>query len=280
MQPYFFVPATKLHKIPSVLEMGVYKIIIDLEDAVSFSDTHKVLEDLLLKPELSEHFVRVPVINVYTSQIDTSILRKLKSAGFGNFMLPKLRSFQQFQSLSEEIDFAPNSLVLLIENPSILYELPLILKKYKHLFHGICMGSHDYIAETGALYNMANLEYPRQLILNHARMAEVSAIDIASMEIRNMEDFMVEVFDGFNKGYDAKLLIHPNQLRIFNQIEFYNTQEYDWAKKVLIELSAIGGIEFFRPVVIDGSVVERPHLKRAEKIENWFKKKVILPRIS
>ena len=271
MQTYFFVPATKLHKIASVLEIGVDKIIIDLEDAVSFSDNPKVLEDLFLKPELKEHFVRVPVINVHTNQIDFSAIQKLKTAGFHNFMLPKLRSFGQFKTLVEEIDFTSHSIILLVENPVMLIDALLILKEFSDLFHGICMGSHDYISETGGLYNLANLELPRQLILNYARMFEISAIDIASMELNNMENIETEVMDGFYKGYDAKLLIHPRQLHFFNQIQFYSIQEFDWAKKVLAQLSAVNGIENFSPVVIDGTVVERPHLKRALKIVKWFK---------
>lgn len=272
MQPYFFVPATKLHKIPSVLELGVDKIIIDLEDAVSFADTPKVLENLRLKPELKKHFVRVPVINVHTNQMDFSIIQRLKSAGFDKFMLPKLRTFHQFKALAEKIEFAPHSLILLVENPRLLIETPLILKEYPDLFHGSCIGSHDYISETGGLYNLANLEYPRQLILNYARMFEISAIDIASMELNDLVNFENEVMDGFHKGYDAKLLIHPKQLHFFNQIKFYTLDDFDWAVKVHAALLAVNGMENFSPVIIDGIVVERPHLKRAAKIAKWFKK--------
>jgi len=273
MQIYFFVPATKLHKIPSVLDLGVDKIIIDLEDAVSFSDGPQVLEGLLFKPELNEHFIRVPVINVQSKKLDFSVIRKLISAGFTNFMLPKLQSFKQFKTLSEEVNLASYSIILLVENPRLLMETPMILNEFPDLFHGICLGSHDYISETGGLHNLTNLEHPRYLILNYARMADILAIDIASMELNDRANLENEILDGFNKGYDAKLIIHPWQLHLFNQIQFYSIEDFDWAKKVLNALSMINGIENFNPVVINGSIVERPHLKRAEKIINWFKNK-------
>jgi hypothetical protein len=44
----------------------------------------------------------------------------------------------------------------------------------------------------------------------------------------------------------------------------------------MIALSDANGIDNFSPVVIDGTVVERPHLKRAEKIIEWHKKKEII----
>ena len=270
MQTYFFVPATKMHKIPSVLDLGVDRIIIDLEDAVSFSDGPQVLEGLLLKPELNEHFIRVPIINVQSNNLDFTAIRKLISVGFTNFMLPKLQSFQQFKALAEEVNLAKKSVILLVENPRLLIETPMILNEFPDLFHGICMGSHDYISETGGLHNLINLEYPRHLILNYARMADILAIDIASMELNDMASFENEILDGFQKGYDAKLLIHPNQLHFFNQIQFYSREDSNWAKKVFAALSAVNGIENFSPIIIDGTVVERPHLKRAEKIMKWF----------
>lgn len=273
MKSYFFVPATKLHKLSKVLTIGVDEIIIDLEDSVSFTNTPKVIEDMLKMPELAKYFVRVPLIDIYTNQIDVSIIKKIKSAGFYKFMLPKLQSFDQFITLTSALKFEPRSIILLVENPGMLQDAPMILKEFPDIFHGITLGSHDYISETGGLYTMTNLEYPRQMILNYARIADISAIDIASMEIDDMENFRDEIFDGFHKGYDGKLLIHPKQLNFFDQIQFYSTHEYDWANKVLSELGAVNGLENFSPVVINGTVVERPHLNRAKKIMNWFEKK-------
>lgn len=276
MQTYFFVPATKLHKIPSVLDLGVDKIIIDLEDAVSFSAGPEVLDSLLQKPYLKNHLIRVPVINVRTEKLDLTVIKKLISAGFTNFMLPKLQSLQQFKVLAKEVNFAKKSVILLVENPRLLIEAPMILNEFPDLFHGICMGSHDYISETGGLHNLINLEYPRHLILNYARMVDILAIDIASMELNDMASFENEILDGFQKGYDAKLIIHPKQQQFINQIQFYSKEDLDWANKVMIALSDANGIDNFSPVVIDGTVVERPHLKRAEKIIEWYNKREII----
>jgi len=273
MEAYFFVPASKLQKISTIKNIEVENIIIDLEDAISYSEISRYLNDLLLKPELKKHFIRVPIINLQTTRIDLSILQKLQSSGFEKFMLPKLTSIHQFEKLIEKFAFKTHSLILLIENPKMLFEAPLILKEYPNLFHGISLGSHDYIAETGGSYNIENLELPRQLILNYARIAKILAIDIASMQINDLENLKTEIFDGFFKGFDAKLLIHPKQLNFFKQIQFYDAKEYEWAKKVLKELSLVKSIEDFKPVVIDGAAVERAHLKRAHKIVNWFEKK-------
>lgn len=268
MQSLFFIPATKLSKISHIKDIGVNEIIIDLEDAVSLSDLSRVLEELLLLEDKS-CFVRVPVIN--NDSVDLEILSMLNQAGFEKFMLPKLGSYNHFKEIAKGVGFATKSIILLVENPKILYEVPKILEDHSDLFYGICLGSHDYISEIGGEYSLENLGYPRQLILNYARIYDIMAIDIASMDINDIENFEKEVIDGFKKGYDAKLLIHPKQLNHFKEIQLYNNADHDWAVKVISALNETDSIENFGPVVIDGKIVERPHIKKAKSILDWFK---------
>lgn len=267
MKALFFIPATKLSKISHIKNIGVNEIIIDLEDAVSLSDLNLVLEELLLLEDKS-CFVRVPVIK--NECIDLEIITKLYEAGFNRFMLPKLDSYNDFKEVASNINFELESIILLIENPKILHELPVILENYSDFLYGVCLGSHDYISEIGGEYSLANLEYPRQMILTYARIYDILAIDIASMDIDDVNCFEQETLDGFKKGYDAKLLIHPLQLSSFKELVFYTQAEYDWAMKVIYELKKTDGIENFGPVVIDGKIVERPHIKKAKSILNWF----------
>jgi len=58
MQPYFFVPGTKLQKISTIKELGV-EIIIDIEDAVKASDRSRIILELLSNPShYLEYYVR------------------------------------------------------------------------------------------------------------------------------------------------------------------------------------------------------------------------------
>ena len=47
MKSYFFVPASKLKKIPEISKKGVDKIIIDFEDAILSCKKEKYLLELL-----------------------------------------------------------------------------------------------------------------------------------------------------------------------------------------------------------------------------------------
>lgn len=267
MKSFFFIPASKLSKISSIREEGVYEIVIDLEDAISSRELNLFLEDIILLQDRS-YFIRVPVIK--DNKVNFEIINKLIVSGFKKFMLPKLSTFKHFNELSSNIKFPPKSIIILIENPKLLFDIPKLLEEYSNIIFGICLGSHDYIAEIGGLYTLNNLEYPRQLILNYARMFNIMAIDIASMDISNFDDFEKEVIDGFNKGYDAKLLIHPKQLMRFKNLKFYSAEDYNWAIKVITALNKTDIVENFTPVVINGKIVERPHIKRAKLILEWF----------
>lgn len=270
MDPFFFVPGSKLDKISAIQALGCRNIIIDLEDAVKFSEQKLIVDKLIANPKLNTFFLRVPLINQESDQIDASIVNLLIDNGYKKFMLPKLKSLKDFEVFLSLTFIEKKSLILLIETPRLFMEAKELLQKYSDFFLGISMGSHDFMALTHGVHTLENLEFPRQTILYLARMAGIMAIDIASMELKNQDLFTQEVLDGFNKGYDAKLLIHPWQLALFNRIEFYSEKEHLWARRIAGELKKVKSAGEFSPMVIDGQVYERPHLEKANRIIRYF----------
>jgi citrate lyase beta subunit len=92
------------------------------------------------------------------------------------------------------------------------------------------------------------------------------------MEIKDEESFKNEVIDGFNKGYEGKFIIHPRQLYLINSIKFYSEKEYIQALKIEKELSKIKNKKEFNPIVIEGRVIEQPHINRAKQVLKNYKK--------
>lgn len=133
------------------------------------------------------------------------------------------------------------------------------------------MGSHDFMSEVGGEHTLENLQVVRQQLLYLARMCSIEAIDIASMELENKSSFTGELLDGFKKGYDAKFFIHPWQLNVFKQLKLYTEKDYSWASKILETLKEVGTANEFNPIVIDGQIIERPHLNKAKKIIKYYK---------
>src|SRR5690606_35201677 len=127
--------------------------------------------------------------------------------------------------------------------------------------------------EIGGVHDLKNLEYARQQLLYIARAIKISAIDIASMELSNASILEEEILDGVYKGYDAKFFIHPWQMNVFKSISLYSDQEIKWALNIQKEFNKVGSNEEFNPIVIEGQIIERPHLKKAKKIIKYYESK-------
>jgi len=272
MESFFFVPGTRLHKIPDIQKLNVSQIIIDLEDAVKFSERQQILEQLKSEAYYKNFYVRVPLYNA-TEKIDTVIFKELYEKGFRKFVFPKIQKLADFDAIISQRNYTDLQIMLLVETSRFFLEVKDVLLKYENIFSGIGIGSHDFMAEIGGVHDLKNLEYVRQQILYLARMVNIQAIDIASMELQNKTFIVEEITDGFNKGYDAKFFIHPWQIDIFKSISLYSREELNWARKVQNEFKIVGSKAEFNPVVIDGQIIERPHLNKAKKIIKYYESK-------
>lgn len=269
MQSYFFVPGTRLHKIEDIQKLNVSQIIIDLEDAVKFSERKEILEQLKLNSNYKNFYVRIPLYNE-SEKINTFIFRELYQNGFRKFVFPKIQKSDDFDEMISENKYLDLQIILLVETTRFFLEVRDVLLKYENIFSGIGIGSHDFMSEVGGVHNLQNLEYVRLQILYLARMIDIIAIDIASMELKNAENFKNEIIDGFEKGYEAKFFIHPWQMKLKNELILYNQEDLDWAIEVKNVLKSVGNKDEFNPIVIKGNIIEKPHILKMQKILDYY----------
>ncbi|MBF9253847.1 hypothetical protein I2I11_11135 [Pontibacter sp. 172403-2] len=267
MRSYFFIPGTRYSNLEFIRNQGVDEIIIDLEDAVKGSERAEIINTLLRSTNVNEFWLRVPLRESFEQQIDGGVLKLLLEKGFSKIVLPKLLSAEEFNSLVTGLDINSNhQFIVLVEHPRMLIDLDSMLFNANGQIKGVGLGSHDLVSILGAKHTLKNLEYPRQKLLYSAKAAEVDCIDIASMELQDQTLFKEELADGFEKGYDAKFLIHPWQLEIFNTFDYFSEEEVQWAAVVMDAYSKAGENLEFSPIVIGNEVIERPHIKRAKII--------------
>lgn len=60
-------------------------------------------------------------------------------------------------------------------------------------------------------------------------------------------------------------------MQVYERINFYTEKEYQWALRIQEELQLVGNQNEFNPVVINGQIIERPHLNRMKKILKYYK---------
>lgn len=267
MQSYFFIPGTLLHKIDSILHHGADEVIIDLEDAVGASDRKAIIDALQKDSHYQQFWIRLFLRENFDEDLLLENLSSLLDKGYRKFILPKLKNVSELKEIIIKTKATDNiSYIILIEHPLLLAEIEEILKEYHPFIHAIAIGSHDLIAFMGGKHQLINLEYPRNRILYAAKAYGVKAIDLASMDIDNPQLLKKEIIDGFEKGFDGKFFIHPSQLTVFNEIDFFDENEKKWAKKVVALLDDVGVKDEFKPIVVDGKIVEKPHINKAKFI--------------
>lgn len=245
----------------------------DLEDAVKFSERQNIIKNLCDEAvKYKDFYIRVPL---YAKEkvIDISFLQLLIKAGFKKFIFPKLESAEDYEIIITNLKQKDLQIILLVETTRFFLELKNLLLKDSTSITAIALGSHDFMNEVGGIHSLKNLEYPRLQLLYLARMGQVEAIDIASMELQSKEKLTQEILDGFEKGYDAKFYIHPWQISIKESISLYTQNDLTWAKKVIKILREVNNSDEFNPVVIEGQIIERPHLNKAKKILQYYESK-------
>jgi citrate lyase beta subunit len=273
MESYFFVPASKINKIQELSKFNIEEFIIDFEDAIKASQRNSFFSELNSLENSKDFYLRVPLHSLtQADKLDLVLISKFIEKGFTKFVFPKISSINQFEQVLKALKTDALEILLLVETPRLYLELQSTIYKFKENITGIGLGSHDFMSILGGKHTLKNLEVVRQNILYLAKTCNIVAIDIASMDINDEESFKNEVIDGFNKGYNAKFIIHPKQYNIINSIQFYSEDEYIQALKIEEELSNLENKKEFNPIVLDGKIIEQPHINRAKQILKNYKK--------
>ena len=134
---------------------------------------------------------------------------------------------------------------------------------------GLLWGAEDLSASLGATENARNGAYhspyriARDLCLMGAAAAGVRAIDTVYTNIDDLEGLAEESRAARRDGFAAKAVIHPKHAGVVNAAFTPTDEEITWAKGVVAAFAADKGLGV---VKIDGKMIDKPHLRAAEKI--------------
>jgi citrate lyase beta subunit len=267
MKSYFFIPASKLNKIPDIKKIGVKDIIVDFEDAILSNQRNDLLNQCSKNFNGDDFWLRIPVRDEFEDNINLGLLNKAQELGFNKIVLPKIKTLKELIGIISK--FKKNKFILLIEHPKLFIEIKGLFQMNKNLFQtikGIGIGSHDLMTLIGAKHEYDQLDYPRKEMLYLSKAYDIEAIDIASMNISNDIDFRIELQYALNNGFDSKFIIHPRQFEWMGKIESLNFDTIIWAKKIVSYLPDSYNGGSIEPFIVDDIVIEKPHVKKAIEI--------------
>ncbi|HEY8383805.1 MAG TPA: CoA ester lyase [Microvirga sp.] len=283
MRSLLFVPGDSPRKLEKGLGSGADVLLIDLEDSVALSGkeearrvTAAFLAEAMKTQDRPRLFVRVNALDTGLTDAD---LDGVMEAGPDGIMLPKAVGGRDVAHLGAKLavreaefglpDGATRIIAIGTENARGVFALGTFAGSSQRLA-GLTWGGEDLSADLGAEANRDAAgaytdpyRLARALTLMGAAAAEVDAIDSVYTNFRDMEGLAAECREARRDGFVAKMAIHPAQVPVINEAFTPSAEAVAWARSV---------IEAFRAqpdagvVGIGGEMIDRPHLKRAERV--------------
>jgi citrate lyase subunit beta / citryl-CoA lyase len=257
---------------------GADAVILNLEDAVSpglKEEARKTVADTLLTTDFgsAERIVRINSLdsNLGFSDLlalvplapDAVLLSKVSSAEhvrYAAWLIERLESFHSLPTGTVRI-------MCMIETaPGVLAVSEIAAANLR--VTALLFGAADFCADVNCepTADQRPLLYATSRIVLAARTARVTAIDAPHMKLGDPEGLQQSVRMSRELGFDGKAAIHPAQIPVIHS-EFSPTPEnVRWARSVVDALSATTSQETTRgAVLLDGYLVEAPHLLRARR---------------
>ncbi len=269
-----FIPGNNPGMLQSSDVFEADAVIFDLEDAVS--GTEKDSARFLVTSYLKNYSPSLEVI-VRINGFDTPFCAEDLKALFmldnlNTIMLPKAR-VEDLLQLSEMIKNNKKDIKIIpiIEQAISLIEVDQIAKL--ELVDGILLGAEDFTKDLEVTRTKEGVEifYARNRIVTACKAYKIDAIDTPFTDTTDNEGLTKDTKFAKSIGMNAKSAIHPNQIETINQIFTPTTKEVDYAKRVLMarDEAFAKGLGVFS---LDGKMVDKPVIERAEKVLEKAKK--------
>ncbi|WP_163272813.1 HpcH/HpaI aldolase/citrate lyase family protein [Chelativorans alearense] len=281
MRSLLFVPGDSERKLEKALSVGADVLILDLEDSVApgrKEAARRITAEFLGAngdaPALL--YVRVNALTTGLADDDLAAVMPARPAGI---MLPKAEGGQDVTRLAVKLrvheaengieDGATAILPLVTETAMAVFAAGTYAGASARLC-GLTWGAEDLSAEVGARTARDDegrftgvFALARATALLGASAAGVPAVDTVFPNFRDEAGFTRECLEAERDGFTAKMAIHPAQVPIINEAFTPSKEAVAQARRIVAALEEAGEAGV---VSIDGEMVDRPHLIRAERI--------------
>ena len=283
MRSLLFVPGDSPRKLERAASFGADALILDLEDSVAPAAKEAARAIVLAALRRAPRRPGAPRLIVRVNALDSGLtdadLDAVMVGAPDMIMLPKARSGVDVGHLGAKLavheaqsglaDGATRIIAIATETAGSLFALGTYAGSSPRLA-GLTWGAEDLSADIGAEGNRdeAGAYTPpfalaRNLMLFGAAAAEVPAIDTVSTDFRNVAALRAECEAARRDGFTAKMAVHPAQVPIINEVFTPTAEAVARAGAIVATFAADPNLGV---VGIDGEMIDRPHLRRAQRL--------------
>ena len=271
-----YMPGDNWKMIAKSITLNVDSICMDMEDGAAINKKAeartwiaKALQELDFGK--SEKLARINSVGSGWEKDDIDAVLPYHPDGI---VIPKVESFEHVEWASKIIEAAElkygwpiNSIRILlgVETAKAIMNLKEIATHPR--LDAIIFGGEDFAASIGATRSTDAVEllYARQAVVIACAAYDLQAIDIVTIDYKNMEALRIESEFGAQLGFSGKQIVHPSQVEPVQTAFTPTDTAIAYAKRIVetFEASQQAGKGAYS---LDGKMIDMPLLKNAQKV--------------
>jgi len=271
-----YMPGDNWKMITKSITLDVDSICMDMEDGTAVNKKTearvtiaKALQELDFGR--SEKLARINSVGSGWEKDDIEAMLAYRPDGI---VIPKVESFEHVEWAGKLIEAAElkygwtvNSIRVLIgvETAKGILNLKEIAAHPR--LDAIIFGGEDFAASIGATRtkDATELLYARQAVVVACAAHDLQAIDIVTIDYKDIETLRAESEFGARLGYSGKQIIHPAQVEPVQTAFTPNAEVIAYAKRI-VETFEASQKEGKGAYSLDGKMIDMPLLKNAQKV--------------
>jgi citrate lyase beta subunit len=271
-----YMPGDDRHKIEKALTLDVDCICMDMEDGVALNRKSEArrISAAALRELTFGHSEKLARINAAGSGLEMEDLETVLPSRPDGIVVPKVESLEQIQWVSGKIETAErshgwpvNSIRMLVgvETAKAILNLKEIASHPR--LDGLIFGGEDYAASVGAVRTpeAAELLYARSVVVTACAAFGLQAVDMVTIDFRDLETLRREAAFGAQLGYTGKQVIHPAQVGPVQEAFTPNDDSIEKARR-LVEAFEAHQKEGKGAFALDGKMIDMPLVKVAQNL--------------
>jgi len=271
-----YMPGDNWKMITKSITLGVDSICMDMEDGTAVNKKAEARETIAkalkeLDFGSSEKLARINSVGSGWEKDDMEAVLPFHPDGI---VIPKVESYEQVEWASKIIESAElkygwkvNSIRILIgiETAKGILNLKEIASHPR--LDAMIFGGEDFAASIGATRTKEAIEllYVRQAVIVACASYDLQAIDIVTIDYKDMEMLKSESEFGAGLGFSGKQIIHPIQVSAVQTAFTPSDEAIAYAKRI-VETFEASQKEGKGAYSLDGKMIDMPLLRNAEKV--------------
>lgn len=270
---WMFVPGSQDKHLDKAKDLPADVLIFDLEDAVPKMDKAVARRKVKISIQNLENKINFVRVNALSTPYFLEDIDQIVDSNLAGVVLPKTNTREDIiitdyllrqTELKHGLKSNSISIVPIIETGKGLHNAYEIASASERV-QCLSFGAEDFKLdmEIDAKEAEYELMYARSSLVTDSRAAEKQApIDSVYIDFQDHQGLESSARNGKRFGFQGKLVIHPKQIEVINQV-FAPTVEQIKEAKVIVETY---NFEEAGAIQIDGQMIDFPVAERARKM--------------